>query len=126
MPRSIVLLLDDVGVPASGSLVVQKIARSFVRSAAPRDDVAVVRLRNRNDEPFGDRPAAEFRIAEYQANSMAFSDWITVVRLSSSLTVRPGMRVLESCWRSSTATGLSAAPRSSLVRAARLAVMSFQ
>ena len=61
--RSVVLLMDDPAVPAAGNQAMQTIARAFVQSAAPRDDVSVVRLHNRSDEPFGDRRVAEFPIA---------------------------------------------------------------
>lgn len=75
--RSVVLLLDDAGVPAAGNQAMQTIAHAFVHSATPRDDVTVVRLHSRNDEPFGDRRVAEFRIAGFQASSVPFTDWVT-------------------------------------------------
>jgi hypothetical protein len=75
--RSVVLLLDDAGVPAAGNQAMQTIARAFIQSAARRDDVSVVRLHSRADEPFGDRRVAEFRIAGFQANSVPFTDWVT-------------------------------------------------
>lgn len=76
-PRSIVLLMDDAAVPAMGNQAMQTIARAFVSSADPFDEVSVVRLHSRADEPFGDRRVAEFRIAEYQAGSIPFTDWVT-------------------------------------------------
>ena len=64
--RSIVLLLDEAGVSAVGTQTMQKIARAFLSSAQPLDEISVVRLHNQLDEPFGDRRVAEFRIDEYR------------------------------------------------------------
>jgi hypothetical protein len=75
--RSVVVLMDDAAVPAAGNKAMQTIARAFVESAAPGDEVSIVRLHNRSDEPFGDRRVAEFRIAGFQANSTPFTDWVT-------------------------------------------------
>jgi hypothetical protein len=75
--RSIILLLDDAGVSSAGTRSIQTIANAFVESAAPMDEVSVIRLHSRTDEPFGDRRVAGFRIAEYQAGSQPFADWST-------------------------------------------------
>jgi hypothetical protein len=71
--RSIVLLLDEAGIPAAGTPIVRQIARAFLASASPVDDISVVRLYNWRDEPFGDRRVAEFRIAEYYAGTQPFN-----------------------------------------------------
>jgi VWFA-related protein len=75
--RSVVILMDDAAVPAAGNRAMQTIARAFVQSAAPSDEISIVRLHSRSDEPFGDRHVAEFRIAGFQANSVPFTDWVT-------------------------------------------------
>jgi VWFA-related protein len=75
--RSIVLLLDEAGIPASGTQVVRQIARAFLESTSPLDEVAVVRLHNWRDEPFGDRRVAEFRIEEYYAATQPFNGVLT-------------------------------------------------
>jgi hypothetical protein len=72
--RSIVLLLDDIGVPSTGNQTIRTIARAIVSSAAARDEVAVVRLHDRVEEPFGDRQTAEFRIASYQAGAVPYTE----------------------------------------------------
>ena len=56
--RTVVLLLDDTGVPPVGTQAIQTIARAFVSSASRIDEVPVVRLHIEADEPFGDRIAA--------------------------------------------------------------------
>jgi hypothetical protein len=75
--RSVVLLLDDVAVPASGTLVMQIIGKAFLQSANPRDEVSVIRLHNPTDEAFGDRSVAESRILGFQAASFPFADFNT-------------------------------------------------
>lgn len=72
--RSVVILMDDVGVPVAGTLAMQTIANAFVLSAAPSDQISVIRLHNRTDEPFGDRSVAQSRIARFQAASFPFAD----------------------------------------------------
>ena len=72
--RSIVLLLDDIGVPATGNQTIRTIARAIVSSAAAKDEIAVVRLHDLADEPFGDRQTAEFRIAAYQAGAVPYTE----------------------------------------------------
>jgi VWFA-related protein len=71
--RSIVLLLDDSGVSPTGTQAVQTIARAVVASADKVDDVAVVRLHSRGDEPFGDRLTAESRIRGYRGGAAPFA-----------------------------------------------------
>jgi VWFA-related protein len=75
--RSVVILMDDVAIPASGTQAMQKIANAFVQSATPRDQISVIRLHNRTDEPFGDRSVAQSRIARFQAASFPFADFNT-------------------------------------------------
>ncbi|MGE3959206.1 MAG: hypothetical protein AB7H96_21000 [Vicinamibacterales bacterium] len=75
--RTIVILLDDTGVVPTGTSTIQTIARAIVGNANPRDDMPVVRLHAKEDEPYGDRIAAEERIAAYRAGSWPFSLWST-------------------------------------------------
>jgi hypothetical protein len=75
--RSVVLLLDDVAVPAAGTQAMQIIAKAFLQSADAHDEVAVVRLHNPTDEAFGDRTVAESRIMRFQAASFPFADFNT-------------------------------------------------
>jgi hypothetical protein len=76
--RSVVLLLDDVAVPASGTQAMQTIANAFMKSVAPYDEFSVIRLHNQADEPFGDRIVAQSRIAQFQAASFPFVDVNTI------------------------------------------------
>lgn len=73
--RSLVLLLDDTGVSATATQAIQAIARAVISSAAELDDVSVVRLHARGDEPFGDRLAGESRIREYRGGASPFAYW---------------------------------------------------
>jgi hypothetical protein len=52
----------------------QIIANAFVQSLAPSDEISVIRLHNRTDEPFGDRSVAQSRIARFQAAAFPFAD----------------------------------------------------
>lgn len=76
--RTLVLLLDDAGVSPVGTQTIQIIANAFVDVADPADDVVVVRLHGRNDEPYGDRIEAKARINAYRAGSWPFVSWSTV------------------------------------------------
>ena len=75
--RSVVLLLDDVAVPASGTLTMQVIAKAFLLSADPHDELSVIRLHNHSDEAFGDRGVTESRILQFQAAAFPFADFNT-------------------------------------------------
>jgi hypothetical protein len=76
--RSLLILLDDVAVPPSASPVIQAVARAIVASASRRDELAVVRLNNRSDQPFGDRRLAETRINEYRAGAVPYVEGMTL------------------------------------------------
>jgi hypothetical protein len=75
--RTVVLLLDDTGVPATGTQDIQTIARAFLSSASRLDDMPIVRLHARDDEPFGDRIASEGRIRDYRGGAWPFVSWST-------------------------------------------------
>lgn len=75
--RSLVLLLDDSGVAGTGTQSIQIIANAFLDMADLRDDLSVVRLHKLEDEPFGDRIAAEERIRAYRGASFPFAYWST-------------------------------------------------
>ncbi len=69
---SVVLILDDSGVRPRLTNRVQQIAKQFVARAGVSDELSVMRLNNRRDEPVGDRKEALMRIAEYRAGAMPF------------------------------------------------------
>jgi len=71
--RTVVLLLDDTGVPATGTQAIQTIARALVARASPIDEVPVVRLHKRDDEPFGDRLSNDARIRDYRGGAWPFA-----------------------------------------------------
>lgn len=64
--RSMVILLDDVTMPRESVNAVKAIATYLAVQARPADDLSVIRFRNLDDEPFGDRRTALARIAEYE------------------------------------------------------------
>jgi VWFA-related protein len=70
--RSVVLLLNDTGARPTGTLIVPGIARLFMSRARPVDEVAVVRLSQRDDEAVGDRNQALARIDEYRGGIVPF------------------------------------------------------
>ena len=70
--RSMVLLLDDVTMPRESIDAVKAIATYLAMQARPIDDFSVIRFRNLEDEPFGDRNAALARIAEYQGAQLRY------------------------------------------------------
>ena len=63
--RTVVVVLDDSGVPPALTSHVQRIASLFVNRMGPADQVSVVRANNRADEAVFGRSAALTRIAEY-------------------------------------------------------------
>ena len=76
--RTVVMLLDDTGIPATGTQAIQLVARALLARAAPIDEVAVVRLHRREDEPFGDRIASNARIQDYRGGSSPYASWSTI------------------------------------------------
>jgi VWFA-related protein len=77
-PRAFVLLLDDAGVPVQGTIVIQQIGKAFLESLRPADEVSVVRLGVRGDEPYGDRQTAQERILAYRAGQLPFVGWASI------------------------------------------------
>lgn len=84
--RTIVLLLDDTGVAPGGTQSIQLIARVILESANRYDEVPVVRLHARDDEPYGDRIAGEERIRAYRGGSYPFAYWSTAGEVLDRLT----------------------------------------
>jgi VWFA-related protein len=76
--RSVVVLLDDVAVPATGTLAMQTIGKAFLESVDAHDEFSVIRLHNRTDETFGDRSVAASRIVGFQAAAFPFADFNTI------------------------------------------------
>ncbi len=76
--RTVVMLLDDIAIPPAGSRAIQAVATALLNSIPSRDEVAVVRLHNTGDEPFGDRRLAEARIAEYRAGARPYSEGLSI------------------------------------------------
>jgi VWFA-related protein len=71
--RSVVLLMDDIGVPITGTAPMQQIAPVMLSPIGRGDDVSVVRLSSRTDEPFGDLRTARDRIDGYRGGVQPFS-----------------------------------------------------
>ena len=64
--RSMVILLDDVTMPRESVNAIKAMATYLAMQARGTDDLSVIRFREVDDEPFGDRRAALARISEYQ------------------------------------------------------------
>ena len=64
--RTLVILLDDVTMPRESVNAVKAIATYLALQARQTDDLSVIRFREFEDEPFGDRELALTRISEYQ------------------------------------------------------------
>jgi VWFA-related protein len=64
--RSMVILLDDVTMPRESVNAIKAMATYLAMQARSADDLSVIRFREVDDEPFGDRTAALARISEYQ------------------------------------------------------------
>lgn len=71
--RSVVLLLDDMGISMSGTTAMRAIAQVMLSSAARGDEVSVLRLSSRTDEAFGDFETARDRIDGYYGGKIPFS-----------------------------------------------------
>lgn len=102
--RTVVLLLDDTGVASTGTQSIQIIAKAFLDMADRQDDVPVVRLHARDDEPYGDRIAGTERIAAYRGGAVPFAYWSTagemlerVASLSQAVAVNSSKRKVLVC-----------------------------
>jgi VWFA-related protein len=71
--RVVVLLMDDIGVPISGTSPMRQIAPVVLSPIGDGDEVSVVRLANRTDEAFGDIGTARDRIDGYRGGAVPFS-----------------------------------------------------
>ena len=71
--RVVVLLMDDIGVPVMGTSPMQQIAPVVLSPIGDGDEVSVVRLASRSDEPFGDVMTARERIDGYRGGAVPFS-----------------------------------------------------
>ena len=89
--RTVVLLLDDAGVLSTGTQTLQTVARGFVESAAPLDEMPVIRLHTEADDPYGDRLTAESRIDAFRAGVQPFAFWSTVRELLDRITQIAGI-----------------------------------
>jgi len=77
--RSVVLLMDDVGVGSSGTSPMQQIGRFLLAPMRALDDIAVVRLSRPRDEAYGDVESAQERLAQYRGGAIAYSSVETPV-----------------------------------------------
>ena len=71
--RVVVLLMDDIGVPITGTSPMQRIAPVVLSPIGDGDEVSVVRLSRRSDEAFGDLGTARARIDGYRGGAVPFS-----------------------------------------------------
>jgi VWFA-related protein len=71
--RVVTLLMDDIGVPITGTSPMQGIAPVVLSPIGQGDEVSVVRLSSRSDEAFGDLSTARDRIDGYRGGAVPFS-----------------------------------------------------
>ena len=71
--RVVTLLMDDIGVPITGTSPMQQIAPVVLAPMGNGDELSVVRLSSRTDEAFGDFSTARDRIAGYRGGVQPFS-----------------------------------------------------
>jgi VWFA-related protein len=71
--RVVTLLMDDIGVPITGTSPMQAIAPVVLSPIGQGDEVSVVRLSSRSDEAFGDVSTARERIGGYRGGAVPFS-----------------------------------------------------
>jgi VWFA-related protein len=71
--RVVTLLMDDIGVPVTGTSPMQQIAPVVLSPLGDGDEVSVVRLSSRSDEAFGDIRTARDRIDGYRGGAVPFS-----------------------------------------------------
>jgi VWFA-related protein len=71
--RIVVLLMDDIGVPMSGTSPMKQIAPILLSPFGAGDELSVVRLSSRTDEPFGDLKTVRERIEGYHGGMQPFS-----------------------------------------------------
>jgi VWFA-related protein len=71
--RVVTLLMDDIGVPITGTSPMQQIAPVVLAPMGKGDELSVVRLSSRVDEAFGDLSTARDRIAGYRGGVQPFS-----------------------------------------------------
>jgi VWFA-related protein len=71
--RSVVLLMDDIGVPMTGTSPMRQLAQIMLSPAGSGDEISVVRLSSRSDEAFGDFETARARIDGYHGGVVPFS-----------------------------------------------------
>jgi VWFA-related protein len=71
--RVVVLLMDDIGVPVTGTSPMRQIAPVVLSPIGDGDEVSVVRLSSRADEAFGDVRTARDRIGGYRGGAVPFS-----------------------------------------------------
>jgi VWFA-related protein len=71
--RIVSLLMDDIGVPMTGTSPMQQIAPVVLAPFGQGDELSVVRLSSRTDEAFGDVRTARDRIGGYRGGAVPFS-----------------------------------------------------
>lgn len=99
--RTIMIVLDDTGVPAERTVNVQYIARAFLSRTTSADEVSVVRFNDRSNELARDRSQALSTIADFRAAIVPFEGRATyqdalklVARLSRTVEGEDGRKII--------------------------------
>ena len=72
--RVVTLLMDDIGVPITGTSPMQQIAPVVLAPLRDGDELSVVRLSSPSDEAFGDIKTARERNDGYRGGAVPFPD----------------------------------------------------
>jgi VWFA-related protein len=82
--RSIVVLLDDTGVPASGTQAIQQIAQNVLSKMGPRDEIGIMNIHDTPDKLARDVPTVLQRLSAYTAGSIPWDQSGTLERVLGS------------------------------------------
>jgi VWFA-related protein len=71
--RSVVLLMDDIGVSSAATSPMRQIGRLLLSPMQRADEVSVLRLSREHDDAFGDAQSALERIEQYHGGAVPYS-----------------------------------------------------
>jgi VWFA-related protein len=82
--RSIVVVMDDTGVPAAGTQAIQQIAQNVLSKMAPRDEIGLMNINDTPDKLARDVPTVLQRLGAYTAGAIPYDPNGTPERVLAS------------------------------------------
>jgi VWFA-related protein len=82
--RSIVVVMDEAGVPATGTKTIQQIAQNVLSKMGPRDEIGLMNMHDTPDKLARDVPTVLERLGAYTAGSIPFDQNGTRERVLAS------------------------------------------